>query len=124
MDAKKVTEIRDKLQEIRIELIGGVEKKLKSSQEESGQVIADISDEAARNYNSQLMLNLGEQDWEKLRMVDEALEKLAKGGYGACQQCEKPIPEARLKIIPFTKYCVVCLNEIEKEKALEKHQSI
>ncbi|NIQ01699.1 MAG: yteA family sporulation protein, partial [Nitrospinaceae bacterium] len=41
--------------------------------------------------------------------------QMEHGGYGICTRCEKPIPEARLKVVPFTQYCVGCLNEIEKE---------
>ena len=86
----------------------------------SDQNVPDISDEAARDHNNELMLNLGQQDWEKLKLVDEALVKIKSGGYGICQQCEESIPEARLKIVPFAQFCVKCLETIEKGKAIER----
>ena len=67
MNSKKMTEYKNRLQEIRNELVGDVEKNLKSSQAESSQNVPDISDEAARDYNSELMLNLGQQDWVNIK---------------------------------------------------------
>lgn len=109
-----------KLKEIRKNLLGDVEKNLKSSQEENTEPMADISDGAARSYTSELMLNLGEQDWQKLKQVDEALEKINSGEYGICSHCNNPIPEARLDVMPFAQYCVECLSKIENEEAIHK----
>ena len=117
MDAKKKPEFENKLRKIRGELLGDVEKNLKSSKEETGQNVPDISDEAARDYCNELRLNLGQQDWEQLKLVDEALDRLESRDFGVCQQCESKIPEARLKIVPFAQCCVKCLEIIEKDKS-------
>lgn len=114
MNRKKIPAYRKKLEEIRVGLIGDVEQNLKSSKESDNQTAPDISDEAARNYHSQLMQNLGDQEWETFKLVDEALEKIEKGNYGVCQQCDKTIPEARLNVVPFAQYCVKCQSVIEK----------
>ncbi|MBI5427122.1 MAG: TraR/DksA family transcriptional regulator [Nitrospinae bacterium] len=118
MDTNKVPKFQAKLEEIRASLVGDVARNLKTNKEEFSDIVADINDDATRTYNRQLMLNLGEQDWEKLKQVEEALGAIKKGVYGICQKCEKSIPEARLNIVPFAKYCVECLSEIEKEKLI------
>jgi DnaK suppressor protein len=115
MHSKKLPSYLSRLKEIRNTLLGDVEKNFKNSQAESPEPVADITDDAARIYSSQLMTNLGEQDWEKLKQVDEALEKIRDGSYGTCSTCEKPIPEARLDVQPFAKFCVECLSKIENE---------
>ena len=115
MPSKKLPSYISRLKEIRNSLLGDVEKNFKNSQSESPEPVADITDDAARIYSSQLMTNLGEQDWEKLKQVDEALEKIRDGSYGTCSTCEKPIPEARLDVLPFAKFCVECLSKIENE---------
>ena len=120
MDKKKATHFKAKLEEIRSSLVGDVARNLKSSKEEFTDVVADVNDDATRTYNRQMMLNLGEQDWEKLRLVEDALESIKQGSYGTCQKCETVIPEARLNIVPFAKYCVECLSLIEKEKSVEE----
>jgi len=123
MDEEKASFYQGKLKQIKLELLGDVEKNYKSAKEETGEAVPDISDEASRSYNHQLMMNLGEQDWEKLKLVEEALDRFDKGEYGVCKECEEEIPEPRLNIVPFAKYCVECLNKIEKEQAADKHNS-
>jgi len=119
MNEKKKSVFKDKLQTIRAELIGDIGKTIKTSQEEEGtQHIPDPSDSATQSYDRQLLLTLGEQDSEKLKLVDEALRKLTSKDFGICEQCEKPIPEARLNLVPFAQYCVICLNKIEQDKKL------
>jgi DnaK suppressor protein len=119
MNEKKKSVFKDELQTTRAELMGGIGKTIKTSQEEeSTQHIPDPSDSASQSYDRQLLLTLGQQDWEKLKLVDEALRKLTSNEFGICEQCEKPIPEARLDLVPFAQYCVMCLNNIEQEKNL------
>ena len=115
MPSKKFPSYLSKLEKIRNALLKDVEKNFKNSQSESTEPVADITDDAARIYSNQLMTNLGEQDWEKLKQVDEALEKIRDGSYGTCSTCEKPIPEVRLDVLPFAKFCVECLSKIENE---------
>ncbi len=109
--------IKSKLQNIRTHLLGGIEKNLKTSQdEEFTQLVPDVTDDASRSFSRQMLLNLGEQDREKLIQVEEALYQIENGGYGICKLCEAPIPEARLALVPFVQYCVACLNEIEQDQ--------
>jgi len=115
MPEKKLPAYLSRLQEIRNTLLGDVKKSFASSQSESTEPVADITDDANRIYSNQLMTILGEQDWEKLKQVDEALDKISDGSYGTCSTCEKPIPEARLDVLPFAKFCVECLSKIENE---------
>lgn len=115
MSSKKTPSYLSKLKEIRATLLGDVEKNFKNSQAEFTEPVADITDDAARTYSNQLMTNLGEQDWEKLKQVDEAIEKIKDGNYGICSTCDQPIPEARLDVVPFAKFCVECLSKIENE---------
>ncbi len=115
MSTKKLPSYLSKLKEIRETLLGDVEKTFKTSQAESTEPVADITDDATRAYTNQLMTNLGEQGWEKLKQVDEALENIENGTYGICSTCDQPIPEARLDVLPFAKFCVECLSKIENQ---------
>ena len=117
MKYKSLPEMKSKLQGIRSELLGGIEKILKTSQnEEYTQLVPDTTDDASRSFSRQMLLNLGEQERERLLQVEEALYQMEHGGYGTCKLCEAHIPEARLKVVPFAQYCVSCLNEIEQGK--------
>ena len=102
------------MESIRSELLGDVEKSNQNIKESETGQMADISDHAAHTYNQQLEGELGEQEWQKLKQVDVAIEKISEGDYGVCTQCEDSIPEARLKVVPYTEFCTQCLSKMEK----------
>lgn len=120
IDQSKLNGYGETLRQIRKDLVGEVEKNRETSKNGMNEQVSDISDDAAQSYSRQLIMDLGEQERGKLKLVDEAIQKIKEGNYGICQQCEKNIPEARLKVIPFAIYCVECLSEIEKENQQEK----
>lgn len=114
--------MKSKLQDIRSRLLGEIEKTIKTSQdEEFTQLVPDTTDDASRSFSRQILLNLGEQDRDRLIQVEEALYQMENGGYGACKLCGKPIPEARLKLVPFTQHCVACLGTIEQGQQNNRH---
>ena len=120
MNDKKKSSYKDRLLQLKAELVGDIGKTIKTSkEEESTQHIPDDADSASQSYDRQLLLKLGEQGWEKLKLVEEALRKLGSNDFGVCDQCEKSIPEARLDLVPFTQYCVGCLNQIEINNKVE-----
>ena len=123
MEKKKVKYFQSALQEIRIEIVGGVEKLQNNGKNDEVEHMPDISDDAARADDRKLQGDLEEQEWNKLKKVEAALEKVETGEYGICDQCEKKIPEARLKIIPYTAFCTHCLSEIEKKSALDDQET-
>ena len=123
MEKKKVKYFQSVLQEIRIEIVGDVEKSQNNGKNDEAEHMPDISDDAARAYERKLQGDLEEQEWNKLKQVEAALEKVENGEYGICDQCEKKIPEARLKIIPYTEFCTQCLSEIEKKSSLDDQET-
>ena len=40
--------------------------------------------------------------------IGRALEKLAEGSYGTCDNCGRPIAPARLKVAPESTRCIAC----------------
>jgi DnaK suppressor protein len=114
MDSEKLSIYQAQLENILKEILGGVEKSRKPGTDGALAPLPDISDDAAQAYSREVMTNLGEQGWNKLKQVEEALEKIKSGDYGTCTHCEQPIPEVRLKVQPFAEHCVSCLEMIEK----------
>ena len=115
MKINKLKQLQVLLQNIRAEIVGEVEKT--SGKENEAEHMADISDDAARSYNRKLQGDLEKQEWNKLKQVEAALEKVAQDKYGTCEQCEAEIPEARLEIMPYAEFCTQCLSEIEENDA-------
>ena len=52
--------------------------------------------------------------------IDDALQRIADKTYGICESCEGEIQLGRLKILPFTRLCVKCQEENEKEAKRQK----
>ena len=49
-----------------------------------------------------------------LREVDSALERMAQGSYGVCQECHDPIEQDRLLADPLVRYCLDHLSPSER----------
>ncbi len=44
----------------------------------------------------------------ELREIDNALQRIAGGTYGECEACGEPISLARLKALPWARFCLSC----------------
>jgi len=115
--AQDVESFKRKLLEMRRDLLGQVERKKLYSKEVGEDGIPDSGDVAAYSYSKEVLMGLGENELTKLRLVEEALTKIDEGTYGVCERCEEAIPVKRLELLPFTRYCVQCQSELEKESA-------
>lgn len=65
----------------------------------------DQADEATEYDN---MLSLEHSLELRLKGVSLALEKIAEGKYGICENCGKQIEEERLEAAPDARFCMKC----------------
>lgn len=117
MKPQEMASFKRKLLDMRRELLGQVEKNKVYSKEMGEDGIPDSGDVAALSYSKEVLMGLGENERTKLRLVEEALTKIDEGSFGVCERCEDSIPVKRLDLLPFTRYCVQCQSELEKEGA-------
>jgi len=116
LDKKTITRFKRILLGEREQIIGEVKQIYESSKEMGQDGIQDIGDEAANIYNKQVLLSLNENERVRLQEVDEALDRIANGAYGICEECGEPIGLKRLEVRPVAKYCVSCKAQQEKGK--------
>lgn len=45
---------------------------------------------------------------KRLRLVGQALERIADGSYGQCVRCGEAIPHGRLEVMPEARVCIDC----------------
>ncbi len=50
--------------------------------------------------------------YEKIKAIDAALERLKRGEYGICEECDEPISAKRLRAVPWTRYCLHCQEHL------------
>ena len=115
MNETTLASLRTKLEEIRFAMAGEVQEKYNPPKDHLTEQAADIADDAVQSYDRQLMMGLGEKEFGKLRLVEEAIKKIDRGQYGICLECEELISEERLTVVPFASHCVDCLEIIEKK---------
>ena len=60
----------------------------------------------------------------ELREIDLALQRIAKGTYGICVECGRPIEPARLDVLPAARQCLGCKAAFEKRRGIVRHKSI
>ncbi|MBC7289576.1 MAG: TraR/DksA C4-type zinc finger protein [Armatimonadetes bacterium] len=65
----------------------------------------DAAADAAERQQARVMAN---EVKEILELVEEALRRIERGEYGVCEVCHKPIPAARLDLIPWATRCAKC----------------
>lgn len=58
-------------------------------------------------------LGLFSNNLRRIREIDIALERMARGEYGTCEECGGPIGEARLEVFPSANTCITCQQQRE-----------
>jgi DnaK suppressor protein len=53
-------------------------------------------------------LALSAQALGAVEEIDDALRRIDRKTYGACERCHQPIPKARLRALPYARLCVAC----------------
>ena len=111
---------RETLQEMREQLLRNVQAELHEGREQSKDEGMDTYDLASDARDREINFILTDREREKLQAIDEALARVGEGSYGACESCESDIAEGRLEALPFTRLCINCQAEREKEARMNK----
>ncbi len=112
-DDPKILKIQERLNHDRKRL----RSMLRSSQEVE-RTINDITfsneiDLASSLEGREMAFQLSSRERNELRMVEDALFKIASGTYGVCDSCSKHITLKRLEIRPLSALCIECQENLE-----------
>lgn len=108
-------EIRLMLLQIRKELLQDVSQTMRAESDHLKFDIGDFYDHASTDRDRELALMLADREREKLTLVDDALKRIESGTYGICESCEEEIDKERLAAMPFTKLCLSCQEDLERQ---------
>ena len=106
---------RETLEGMRGQLLRNVQSDLQEGREQTKDEGMDTYDIASDARDREISLILNDRDRDKALAIDDALARIDEGSYGVCDSCESDIAEARLEALPFTRLCVSCQAEREKE---------
>jgi RNA polymerase-binding transcription factor len=106
---------RERLLEMRRQVLREIDDDLKEGREGAKDDGKDTYDLASEERDREISFILSDREREKLQAIQEALERIQDGTYGICESCESEIAAARLEALPFTRLCVSCQSDREKE---------
>ena len=108
MDVDRLAYFRKRLEDLEQE----IREDMDANPEDSGVVELDSSigrlSRMDALQNQQMALELKRRQENQLLRIENAFKRLAKGQYGLCGKCKKPIEEDRLEVFPDTVICVRC----------------
>lgn len=105
--------LKTELLDLREELMGRVERTHHHLYEREERVSANFPDQSQEMENQALVKTLDVEGRAKLKLIDEALDRIAAATFGRCQKCGKQVQKERLSAVPYTRYCISCASKME-----------
>jgi DnaK suppressor protein len=106
---KRLEEMRDQM----THLIRDTTEDVKSADETKG-YSQHQADEGTDDFNRTITLEVTSKEFDILRQIERALEKIEDGTYGICDISGDEIPMARLEAIPYASMTVQSQDKFEK----------
>ena len=72
------------------------------------------ADQGTDDFDRKVSLELTSQEFQVLRQVERALEKVEEGTYGVCDISGEEIPKARLEAMPYAVTTVKAQEKLER----------
>jgi DnaK suppressor protein len=114
---------KEKLHAIRARLRGDVTAMAEVALRKSGMEGSDsnampihMAELGSDNFEQEFTLGLMEAEEDTLSLIDAALERVDRGSFGRCVECEGQISKARLNAIPYTPVCIKCAEQRENHQ--------
>jgi len=121
-DKKKLGQYKKNLLKLKdsfVHDINNMSKNPGSQNGDSGDIsghVLHMADVATDMYDREFSLELASNERGVLNKIDQALKRIEDKSYGACLECQKPIPIIRLNAIPYAETCLKCQEKLETEK--------
>lgn len=73
-----------------------------------------MADLGTDNFEQEFTLDLLHNQELALSEIGDALERLRRGTFGRCEECQVAIPKARLQALPYARHCVDCARKLQQ----------
>ena len=111
---------REILETMRAQVLKSVQQELHEGRDQNKDEGMDTYDLASDARDREISHILTDRDRGKLEGIDEAISRVDDGTYGLCEDCGAEIAEGRLEALPFTRLCVTCQSDRERESRMNK----
>ncbi|NGX42210.1 MAG: General stress protein 16O [Chlamydiae bacterium] len=113
---KEIEKFKIKLEELREQLtrtLQGSTAEIKAPDETTG-YSQHQADQGTDDFDRTISLEVTGREYEILRYIERALEKIEENTYGTCDITGKEIPVARLEAVPYATMTVEAQEQLEK----------
>jgi DnaK suppressor protein len=93
--------------------VNHLEQDLREEIADNQNMPGDMADHGSGELSQHLSVTLMENDRIELERIEKAIGRIEQGVYGECEICEKSIPMARLKALPWATRCINCQSRFE-----------
>ena len=105
--------LRKTLEDMRQEILDEVRVQIERARVKDH--TGDLGDYATADMAAEYAHLFGERLRKRLHLIEDALDGIKNGDYGFCEECEEPINEQRLQLMPFALFCVHCQSAMERQ---------
>jgi DnaK suppressor protein len=114
MRPAKIAKYRGRLEDMLRRLVANIERMIEAVHEES-RVPGEHDREPSETVDKEVGLEQNEQALHA--EVLAALARIEKGTFGRCEECGADIPEERLDVVPYARWCISCERKHEAREA-------
>ena len=93
------------------------EELARDSDQEGGIPTNHMADVGTNVYERERLMTFEQEMRDRATAIEEALQRMDDGTYGTCARCGRDIPLARLRVMPFSNYCVECQELVDQQAA-------
>lgn len=116
LQQSQVDTFKKRLERLRAQLthtLEGATQEVKRPDEATG-YSQHQADQGTDDFDRTISLEVTNKEYEILRAIERALEKIEDGTYGVCDVSGEPIPVARLEAVPYATMTVKSQEKFEK----------
>ena len=81
-----------------------------------------LADAGTDTADRDFALNLISSEQQQIKEIDDAIERMRQGTYGACEITGRPIPASRLASVPQTRYSIEGQKELERQRRAQRRR--
>ena len=74
----------------------------------------DSAAQAQNSYSKEFLSHQSDANLSHLSLIEDALRRIDKAGFGRCQSCDENIGIKRLNAVPWTRFCRGCQESVEE----------
>jgi DnaK suppressor protein len=113
-----LSDLRHRLLSHRRELLASVRLKRRDLHAQSVdtpvEVLGEMGERRSLTPETEVAYELMGSHAHRLQQIELALDKMERGSYGHCEDCDELIAPPRLRALPFAIRCTTCQDSLER----------